>query len=114
MVTRRVTRNANILSALHRASAAARNAMLSVIKKDVVLAIVDCAKMIINRKVPLSQTQLQKVLSLAQDIKRFVSSKTSNDVRKRTLQKGGFLGALIGPVLSLIPQLLGGLLPGRR
>ena len=114
MVTRRVTRNANILSALHRSSAAVRNAMLSVIKKDVVLAIVDCAKMIINRKVPLTQTQLQKVLSLAQDIKRFVSSRTSHDVRKRALQKGGFLGALIGPVLSLLPQLLGGLFSGRR
>ena len=114
MVTRRVTRNANILKALHRASAATQNAMLSVIKKDVVLAIVDCAKIIIYCKVPLTQNQLQKVLSLTQDIKRFVSLKTSHNICKRTLQKGGFLGALIGPVLSLIPQLLGGLLPGRR
>lgn len=93
-----------------RTSAVARNAVLSVAKRDLVLAIVDCAKLIIKRKVPLTAAQLRKLRAIGNDIKTFVSRNTSHDVRRQTLQTGGFLGALIGPVLSMLPNIIGSLL----
>ena len=110
MSTKRIERNAVVLSALSKASATTRNAVIASAKKDLVYALVDCAKAIIKRRVPLTRAQLNRILRLTADVRVLVSRGATLDERKRVLQKGGFISALLGPALKILaPALLGGL-----
>lgn len=114
-MTKRIARYASVLDALNKVNATTRNRIVASSKKDLVLALVDCAKAIINRRVPMTDAQLRIVTRLASDIRYLVNPRTPLRERRRVLQKGGFIGALLGPVLkTLLPTLLGGILGGTR
>ncbi len=114
MSTKRIERNASVLSALAKASATTRNAVIASAKKDLVYALVDCARAIIKRDVPLTRGQLNTIKRLAAEIRVLVSRNATLEERKRVLQKGGLISALLGPALKIIPSLLGGLFAPRR
>jgi hypothetical protein len=108
-MNRRVTKNAEVLRALFNADNAVRAAVIRRAKKELVLALVDVARAIINRVVPLTDAQLRSIARRARDIKALVNPRTSIESRKELLQKGGFITALLAPALKLLPTLLGGL-----
>lgn len=107
MTTQRVQRNAKTLQALTRLDNAAQHAIVSVAKKDLLFALTDCARAILNRVVPLSEAQLRAIKRLAEQVRRLVSRKTPLEERRAVLQTGGLVGAIVRPVLSLLPSLLG-------
>ena len=110
-VSPRVRKYARVLRALERADAGTRHAAVHAAKRDLVLALVDVAKMIINRRIPLSAEQLRRIQRHSTDIRALVDARQTVDGRKRVLQKGGFLPVLLAPLLkTLLPSLLGGLL----
>lgn len=114
MSTRQIIKYGPLLKALNKTDAVTRKAILQSAKKDLILALVQCARAIINRSVPLTRAQSDAVKRSANDIKKLVNRKTSVEERKVVLQKGGLLSAIVGPVLRLLPAILGGVLGGGR
>jgi hypothetical protein len=108
VVSARVRKNGPLLIALHGASRATRNAALKTASKDLVLALVECAKNIILGNVRLTPSQLNELRGHRQDIEALVRGSSSLTHRKRILQKGGFLGMLVKPILGLLGGILGG------
>ena len=105
----RVRKYADTLRSLQAVDGATRNVVMKSAKTDLILALVDCARAIIGRKVPLTLAQQRAVVGKSDDIKRLVNPRVKDVERRTILQKGGFLGALLGPIVrALLPALLGG------
>jgi hypothetical protein len=102
----RVKDNETVLRALQRLDNNARAAVMASAKKELVTALVECARGIINRRVPLSPAQYEAIRRRAKDIGALTKANASLDERRRILQNGGFLSALIGPALSLLPTIV--------
>jgi len=66
----------------------------------------ECAKNVIKSNVPLKPTQLQRLRRERNNVRVLASKKTSLKKKRRILQKGGFLTALLPPVLSVLGSLL--------
>lgn len=81
--------------------------------RELVLTLVDVAKGIINRSIPLTPTQLSAIRRRSNDIQALVKPNTTLATRNRILQKEGFLPTILGPLLKgVLPALLGGMLGG--
>ena len=103
-----MNKHSGLLIALAHANNAVARSRLKSLKKDAVGALIDCARAIINKKVRLSPSQLTQVHRYKDKIVKLVSPRTSLIEKKRALQKGGFLGLLLKPLLSVLGGALGG------
>ena len=110
----RVRKNAPLISSLAKMTPRIRNAVLSTAKKELVLALVECAKNVILGTVPLTSTQLNQLRRYQKHITELVAPRTSLKRRKELLQTGGFVGLLVKPLLGLLGSALGGSLFGGR
>src|SRR6266516_6711830 len=110
-MSQRLRRHVNLLKALHRASPVIRKRLL---KKhfdgDFVACISECAKNILKGNVPLSAGQKKKLSFKKKALRQIILKKTSLRKKKNLIQRGGFLGALLGPIISV----LGGLFNGQQ
>ena len=75
--------------------------------KDLIKCLCEISHNIIKGNVPLSIVQKRKLLKYKTPLRQLANVKRSNLSKKKTLlQKGGFLGALLGPILGVIGSLL--------
>lgn len=88
------------LRALATAGRTAQRTMIDNADKELVLSLVQAARDIIKGKLQLTPSQLRCLRLHERSLGELVSTK-SLKTRKKILQKGGFLGALIGPLLRL-------------
>jgi len=70
--------------------------------KTFVDCVSECAKNVIKGNVPLTNRQKAKLRRSRNDIRALSVKKTSLRKKRKILQKGGFLTALLPPVLSLL------------
>lgn len=117
-VPQRVLRYEREIKALGRAKAGRRKTMLRDATDGLILALVDAAKMIIRGEVTMSARHLSNVRRQRGNFERIVKPSTGIANKRRIAQTGGFIGALLGPLLKIgapiIQGLLGGLGGGRR
>ena len=66
----------------------------------------ECAKNVLKGNVPLSNAQMNKLRSRRQDLRALSVKKTSLTKKRKIIQKGGFLSALLAPALSVLAGLL--------
>jgi len=106
-MSQRVERNLEALKALARVNSTVQKAIISTANKDLVLALVECAINIIRGNVTLTKGQYTKLKRYHKHLRQLVRTKTSQRERRSILQTGGFLGALLRPLLgALLPNLL--------
>ena len=74
--------------------------------KEFVDCVSECAKNVIKGNVPLNERQMTNLRRKRQDLRALSKRKTSLRTKRKILQKGGFLGALLPPVLSVLGSLL--------
>ena len=86
----------------------AQSTILSTAKKEIIVALLECAKAIINQQVPLTPSQSRVVRQSAHSILHLVRSGLTTDQQRRVLQQGGFIGSLLNPLLGLLRGLVGG------
>ena len=107
---------ADQLTSLPTMSPKARNAVIRGAPKQFIAALVDCAKTLIKGYASMDARQLNAVRRRENHFRKLLNRKTSVPQKKRILQSGGFLPALLGPLFKigapLITNLLGGLLGG--
>lgn len=94
------------LKLLKQASAKVRKNILKNCNKNLLCCICECAKNVLKGNVPLTKPQKSKLRRFKKKLRNLVSKKTRAAVKKKLVQSGGFLGALLTPVLSFLGSLL--------
>lgn len=101
-MSKRLERNYAALQALYKANRAIQKSMIAHGSKDLILSLVECVTNIIRGNVKLTPSQLTQLRPYENQLKRFVRKKTSQKERKAILQRGGFLGTIIKPILTFL------------
>jgi len=104
-LTKRLNAHGRILRALSGLDEASRKAYISEVKKDVIDTIVAVVRNLLKSTTRLTDTQLTRLRAKAKDIKDLLAPRASTETKRRVLQRGGFLGSLLG----LIPTVIGGI-----
>ena len=106
-MSKRISRHAPLLRHLCKAKP---NTIRSVIKtgdKDLINVFSECALNVLKGVVPLTKVQRIKLSRHKKCLRDLVNRKTSNQKKKKILQRGGFLGALLPPIIGILGGLLG-------
>jgi len=99
------------LPVLHKIDRLGDKAKRDYVKKcdtELVHCLSECAKNLLFGTVPLTEHQFKRLRSQKKNLRALSLKKTSLKKKRKLLQRGGFIGLLIRPILSL----LGGLLSG--
>ena len=75
--------------------------------KGLLTCLCECSKNILKGNVPLSPGQKKNLRRHKRLLRKLTLKRTSKKIKNKILQKGGFLGALITPILSLLGGMLG-------
>lgn len=98
--------------ALNSVRAQVKEMTLKRASKDLIMAFVECAKNLILNNVRLTQGQLAALRRQQKYLRELVKPSTSLERRRLILQRGGFIGLLLRPLLGLLGNVAGGLLGG--
>jgi hypothetical protein len=105
----RLRRNAPLLRVLHRSSPTARKRILkSHCSGDFINCICECVKNILKGNVPLTVSQKEALRRKRKTLHQLALKKTSKRKKEKIVQSGGFLGAILGPIVSILGRLFGG------
>src|SRR6059036_1697100 len=110
-MSNRLHRHASLLRALHRASPATRSNLLKKhCDREFVCCITECVRNLLKGNVPLNPAQKKKLAAKKNILRQLALKNTSIRKKRKLIQSGGFLGALLRPIISV----LGGLFNGAR
>ena len=98
----RVKRQAPILKALAKAHPHVCQAILKGADKDLLQCLSECAYNILKGNVHLTPTQKAQLTKYKQKIRQVADKQTALKTKQKTLQSGGFLPALLAPLLSSV------------
>ena len=101
-------RNLPLLQVLQRSKPAFVKLLLKGASPELTKALCECALNILKGNVKISASQKKKLSRYKKHLRLLVKKKTSLKKRKQLLQKGGFIGALLTPILSVLGSLLSG------
>jgi len=95
-----------ILKQIQRLGEKAKKQFIKKCDREFIDCVSECAKNVIKGNVPLKPTQLRRLRRERSNVRVLASKKTSLKKKRRILQKGGFLGALLPPFLGVLSSLL--------
>lgn len=105
----RLKRHSAFLRTLHRASEADRKRLLkSHCNKDFIGCMTECCKNVLKGNVPMTTPQKKILKRKRHMLHKIALKKTSQTQKKKIIQSGGFIGALLGPIVSVLGSLFGG------
>jgi hypothetical protein len=106
-MSRLIERNFDALRVLKKASPKLRKAILKNSEKELIIALCEIISNVLSGTVKLSGKQRDKLKSHRSSLRKVVDKKTALKDKRRILQKGGFLAALLPPALALLASLIG-------
>ena len=99
------------LKELKKAKPKTRKKLLSGCDKELVKCICDCCYNVVNGNIKLSSKQKKRLKRHCMPVRLLASKKVSLKKKKNLLvQKGGFLPALLAPILGIAGSLISGLI----
>ena len=107
----RIKKNVHFLKVLHDARPRVRKILLRTANKELIDTVCECIHNILTGKVKVSP-ETRKKLSRRRAVIDELHCKSTGVKRKRALlaQQGGFLPALLAPILGIAASVLGGLI----
>ena len=110
-MTDRSIKNYHWLKVLHDSKPTTRKALLAAANKELIDTICECLKNILLGRIKISQQLLKKLKRRRRAVEEIQSKKTNIKRKKELLiQQGGFLPAIIAPLLGIAASLIGGLI----
>jgi len=100
------------LKRIHRMGEKAKKQLIKSCDKKLIDCFCECSKNILKGNVPLKQAQLRKLRREKKNLRALALKKTPITRKRRILQRGGLVGAILPPVLTVLSSLLGGLIGG--
>jgi hypothetical protein len=96
------------LRLLKKASPKVRKALLNKnCSTEFVNCVCECVKNLLKGNVPLTSTQKRQLSRRKRLLRKILLKKTSLKDKRKIIQTGGFLGALLGPIVSVLGGLFG-------
>lgn len=77
-------------------------AIIEAADKDIIKCLCECAHNIIKGTVPLKENHLKHLQRYKADIRTLAKSRTPQKKKKKILQRGGFLPALLAPIAASV------------
>ena len=111
MVSQRVKKNACLLHYLAQGKPRICNAIIAESDRDTINVLCECAKNLLAGNLKVTPSQFRKLKRHKAGLRTLVRKSVSLRQKKRTLQKGGFLGALLAGVIPAIAGLVSNLVP---
>ena len=106
-MSKRIKRNADALRFLAKCNSKQRNAIIEHADNGLVDSLSECALNLLKGHVRLNPKQKKKLSSHKHRLRALTNKKVARKKKKTILtQHGGFVGALLAPVLRTIVQLL--------
>ena len=84
-----------MLSLLAQAKPCMCKAIIGAADRDLITCLCECAQNILNGNVPLSKAHLKRLHQYRMDMHKLAKKRTAKHTKKKILQKGGFLAALL-------------------
>jgi len=105
-------KNALYLKVLHQLPSRQRNNMLKKAPNSLIKVISQCSYNVLKGNVKLNNIEKRKLKKYKKSLRELSKKRASLKKKREMIMKGGFLGALIGPVLaglggSLIKGIIG-------
>ena len=97
------------LNKVRRLGVKGRKKFFKSCSKECVNSICECVKILLNANLTVKPAQLKKLSRHKHTLRALVAKRTSLIKRKRILQKGGFIGALLPAIIPALASLVGGL-----
>ena len=102
----RLRKHANTLQLLLKNKSKVNNVVIENADRDLISCLCECAFNVLKGNVPLTRPQKRRLARHKQGLRALTASKTSSKSKRKVLQTGGFLPALLAPVLSFVGPLL--------
>jgi len=109
-MTRRIQQLLPVLKRVGRMSAKEKKEFLKSCNKDFIHGICECVRNLLKGRVPLKAGHLRCLARRRKSLRELALKSTSLARRKQILQKGGFVGALIQPLIAGLGSLIAGYL----
>jgi len=110
-MSERMRRYLPTLKRIHRLGECAKKKLIKDCDRKLIECFCECSKNILKGNVPLKQAQMKR-LRREKNLRALALKKTSLKKKRKILQKGGFIGAILPPILTVLSSLLGGLVGG--
>ena len=94
------------LKKINRLAEKQKHQMIKNCDRQLVDCFSECAKNILKRHVPLNPSQFEKLRRNKTHLRTLAKKRTSLRVKRKILQRGGFLASLLPPILSVLGGLL--------
>ena len=105
-MSKRLRDNWNNLKVLKSANPSLRKAILKSADADLVRCLCDCAHNILKGTVKLSPAQKKALCRHSCHLRQLTGKKSLKAKRNILVQKGGFIPALLGPIIGLAASVL--------
>ena len=102
MVSQRMHRIQPILKHLSKLSDRSEKRYISTSHRELLDGLAECCRNILVGNAPLSTSQTNTLRCKKIDLRQIASKRTSLRNKRKILQRGGFLSAIITPILSLL------------
>ena len=104
----RFAKIATLLRRLKHSVGKKRRDIIQKYDNDLICSLSECCHNVLKGNVPLTPAEKVKLSRHKHNLRKRTTKKTSIKARKKILQRGGFLGALITPILSVLGSLFNG------
>ena len=96
-MSERMKRFLPTLRRIHKMGEKAKREYVKRCNRQFIDCVSECAKNVLKGNVPLSNAQMSKLRPMRQDLRALSVKKTSLTKKRKIIQKGGFLSALLAP-----------------
>ena len=110
--TKRLQQNLPLLKHLSKLPERQKKNFIKTADKSVVQSICECCINILNGQIPLNASQRARLKRNKQNLRSLIKSKTAIGKKRKILQKGGFLSAILSAALPIVSNLLGSVFGG--
>src|SRR5207244_7239582 len=103
IMSQRLRKYASFLKLLHSTKPSLQKKMLRThCNNEFVQCIVECCRNIIKGNLKLTPLQKANLVKRKRILKKIVLKKTSLKNKRKIIQTGGFLGAILGPIVKVL------------
>ena len=96
-----------MLKVLAKAKQPMCKAIIGAADHDLITCLCECAQNILNGNVTVGKLHLKRLKRYRADVRKLAKKRTAKQTKKKILQKGGFLPALLAPVaLDVLTKIL--------
>ena len=108
-MSQRLKEHSNICKHLYHLNHERRNKWIKChLDKDVILCLCECTKNLLLGNIPISPKKKKELAKNRKELRQLANKEVSIKKKKKIIQQGGFLGTLLGPIVSVLSSLFGG------